>query len=205
MVWNNQVNFEHYFTKRPKSKFIIKKINTIIRGVGLAFFTGSGVFSKDKIDFGTLLLVNNCIIEKNWLVLDLGCGYGSVGITIAKVILNSKVTLIDINERSVMLSRKNAKLNGVDVEVIQGDSYDAVKERKFNTILLNPPQTAGKEICMQMIEKAKDHLFPKGLFQLVARHNKGGKQFEKKMKEVFGNVKTIVKKGGYRVYVSELT
>ena len=74
---------------------------------------------------------------------------------------------------------------------------------KFDTILVNPPQTAGKDICFQIIDEAKNHLNNNGLLQLVARHNKGGSVLEKHMKEIFGNVEQIVKGSGYRVYISK--
>lgn len=204
MVRNNQVGFEHYFTAKPQSPLKLRKISAVMRGIGLEFFTGSGIFSPDKIDFGTALLANNCIIKEEWKVLDLGCGYGAVGIAIAKAHPSCKLTLIDINERAVMLAKKNAKTNYAEVEVIQGNMYEPVAGRKFDAILLNPPQTAGKKICEQMILEGKNHLVGDGLFQLVARHNKGGSRFEKYMKEVYGNAETIAKKGGYRVYVSKM-
>lgn len=204
MVRNNKVGFEHYFVEKPKSELRLRKISALLRGIGLEFYTGAAVFSPDKIDFGTALLVNNCIVKEEWTILDLGCGYGAVGITIAKAHPSCKVTMTDINERAVFLAKKNAKLNNVEVEVLQGNSYLPLVERKFNTILLNPPQTAGKKICLEMISEGKKHLVEDGLFQLVARHNKGGSGFEKYMKEIYGNAETIVKKGGYRVYVSKM-
>jgi 16S rRNA (guanine1207-N2)-methyltransferase len=73
----------------------------------------------------------------------------------------------------------------------------------FDTILLNPPQTAGKKLCFELIEESKAHLKKDGLLQLVARHNKGGKDLSKKMLEVFGNVEPTAKEAGFRVYVSK--
>jgi 16S rRNA G1207 methylase RsmC len=92
--------------------------------------------------------------------------------------------------------------NVTNAQVMQGDIFSAIQER-FNTILLNPPQSAGKDICFRMIEESHEYLDNNGFLQLVARHNKGGRQLEKKMQEIFGNVKQIAKKGGYRVYVSQ--
>jgi 16S rRNA G1207 methylase RsmC len=88
-----------------------------------------------------------------------------------------------------------------NVEVRNGNMYDAINE-KFDVILLNPPQTAGKDVCFEMIEKAKHYLVKNGSLQIVARHNKGGKTLMQKMKEVFNNVETLAKKSGYRVYIS---
>ena len=136
--------------------------------------------------------------------MDLGCGYGPIGISLAKALPQSKVLMADINERAVRLARDNIRLNNIEnASAIKSNLYDKI-EGKFNTIIANPPQFAGRDICYEIIEKAKDHLEKDGLLQLVARHNKGGKQLEKKMNEVFGNAKDITKKAGYRVYASRL-
>ncbi len=190
----------HYYTKQPTSTYKEYTIQARLRGTELTFFTGSGVFSPKRIDLGTQLLANKAIIQKNWSVLDLGCGYGAVGISIAKAI-PIQLTMTDINQRAVRLAKKNAKQHKITATIVHGDAYEAVTQQ-FDTILLNPPQTAGKQICLALIEKGKKHLKPNGLFQLVARHQKGGKTFEEKLKEVFGNVKTIAKQSGYRIYVS---
>ena len=134
--------------------------------------------------------------------MDLGCGYGIIGLVLLKSNPTLKLTFSDINERAIQLTKKNLKLHNLKAEAIQSDKFENIKE-KYNTILLNPPQTAGKELCFKMIEESKEHLLDKGLLQIVARHNKGGKELSKKMKEVFGNVKETAKGSGYRIYVSE--
>jgi 16S rRNA (guanine1207-N2)-methyltransferase len=108
----------------------------------------------------------------------------------------------DVNKRAVKLAKMNLRLNKVDCKVFQSDMYSKV-DSKFDTIIINPPQKAGKEICFSMITLAKDYLKPKGLLQIVARHQKGGKVLMGKMEEVFGNVSTVSRKSGYRVYLSE--
>jgi len=191
---------EHYFTKKPTSKIREQVIKAILRGDEYTFYTASSMFSPSKIDLGTRVLIEHAQVEPGSSVLDLGCGYGPVGIVFAKI---AKVTMTDVNERATKYARKNVQTNDVNAEIISGDMYDAVKS-KFDVILLNPPQTAGKKICNAMIEQAPQHLKKNGSLQLVARHQKGGKQFELKMKEVFGNVETIGKKSGYRVYLSRV-
>jgi len=190
----------HYFSEKQESELKLKKIRTILRNREFEFYSGSGVFSKNKIDNGTALLINKCIIKPKWHILDLGCGYGAVGI-ILKKLFDIKVDMIDINQRALQLTKKNAKLHNVEVNVFQSDLYSKIKE-KYDSIIVNPPYVAGRKICFQIIEEAPEHLKKNGLFQLVARHNKGGKRLSEKMKEVFGNVETIAKKGGFRVYVS---
>ena len=191
---------EHYFSKEPVSSFNLRKVKFIINHMEDEFYTGAGIFSNNKLDFGTRVLIENMKIKEEDDVLDLGCGLGVVGRIVANV-TKGKVILVDINKRAVKLSKMNTK--GLkNVEVFQGDQYEAVEEKKFDVILLNPPQTAGKKVCLAMIQKAIDHLKKGGSLQMVARHNKGGETLSKYMIEIFGNMETLVREGGYRVYMS---
>ncbi|MBT3463914.1 class I SAM-dependent methyltransferase [archaeon] len=192
----------HYFSKKQDTEFIIKKIEVNVAGLTFELLSSSGVFSKDELDKGSKILIENSIIEDGWEVLDLGCGYGVVGISIKKMYPTTNVLMSDINQRAVSLSKKNIRLHQLkDIKAKDSDNFEKIDE-KFDTILLNPPQTAGKDICFKMIEDSFDHIKSDGLLQLVARHNKGGKTLSKKMMGVFGNAKDIVIKSGYRVYVS---
>ena len=193
---------EHYYSEQQKSLINIKKIKQKIRGIGFEFYTASGVFSKEKVDNGTIVLAENMLIPKNSNVLDIGCGIGILGIVAAKL-FNANVVMSDINKRAVMLARRNIELNNVKADIHQGNLYEKINKNNFDVILSNPPQTAGKEICFKLIEQSKNYLKTGGILQLVARHNKGGKTLSKKMEEVFGNVKVIAKKAGYWVYLSE--
>ena len=193
----------HYYSTIQTTEFNPSKIKARLRTKEFEFYTASGVFSIKRIDKGTELLINKCIIEKDWEVLDLGCGYGPVGIVIAKT-TNADVTLVDVNKRAIKLSKMNSKLNEVKITLKSGNLYAPIKDKKFDTILTNPPYSAGRKICYQIIEEAKDHLKKNGLLQLVARHKKGGKTLSNKMEEVFGNVEELAKGAGYRIYVSKL-
>jgi len=194
----------HYYSEQQTSRFIPKKINARLMGVSFEFYTSSGVFSKKKIDKGTVLLANEMIVKKDAFVLDIGTGIGVLGITAAKLFPETTVLMTDVNKRAVKLADMNLELNLIaNAEARNSNLYGNIKE-KFDVILTNPPQTAGKDICFKIIEGAKEHLNKNGLLELVARHNKGGKELEKKMNAVFGNVKEIAKKGGYRIYVSKL-
>jgi len=195
---------EHYFTKYPKSELKIKLIKEILRKNEIKFYTASGLFSADKIDKGTKLLINKSLIKDNDTILDLGCGCGIVGIALKLSFPEIKVTFSDINERAVKITNINLKLHKLNEGVIQSDGFENIKE-KFNVILLNPPQSAGKKLCFELIEDSKKHLEKNGTLQIVARHNKGGKELSKKMLEVFENVKDIAKASGYRIYFSQNT
>ncbi len=194
----------YYYSKKQESPLNLKKIKCILRGKDLEFYTGSGVFSKNKVDSGTKLLAENAYVEDVWRVLDMGCGYGAVGITINKVFPDTEVLMVDINKRAVKLAKMNVKLNDAKAEAMQSDLYENIKE-KFNSIIANPPQRAGKEVCFKIIEDSKKYLVKDGLLQLVARHQKGGKELGKRMELVFGNIRETAKKSGYRVYVSRLS
>jgi len=190
----------HYYSEEQESEFRVIKIKDNIRSFDLEFFSAPGVFSKKKIDFGTKLLAENMIVSKGDLVLDMGAGYGVIGITATK--LGAKVTLREINKRACKLMEMNLKLNKVKAEIDQGNLYDGLKG-KFDAVVSNVPQTAGKKICFEIIEKSKTFLKKKGTLQIVVRHNKGGKILSEKMEEIFGNLKVLVKKRGYRVYLSQ--
>lgn len=194
---------EHYFAKRPRAPLKLKRIAGLLRRNRLQFLTAPGIFSKDRVDRGAALLADAAIIKPGWSVLDLGAGYGAIGLAVAKAFPSARVTLVDINERAVELCRMNAALNDVhNATALCSDAFANITEF-FDTILINPPQTAGRAICNRMIEESLNHLKQGGLFQLVARHRKGGATFEAKIKELFGNVRTVAKRGGYRVYVGQ--
>jgi len=191
----------HYYSEQQKSLLNLKKISQRIKGQEFEFYTASGIFSKERIDKGTLILAESMVVSKNQKVLDIGCGIGVLGIAASRL-FNADVVMSDINKRAVMLAKMNIKLSNINAEIYQGSLYEKIKDNDFDVVLSNPPQTAGKELCFELIEKSKKHLKHNGTLQLVARHNKGGKTLSEKMKEIFGNVKVIEKKSGYWVYLS---
>lgn len=194
---------EHYFTKIPSSKIRKYKFKVFIRGVELIIVSESGVFSAKKLDKGTEVLAKYMRIEENWKILDLGCGYGVLGIVAAKLAPRGYVVLTDINKRAVKLAKINIKLNNIkNAEVRWGDLYEPVKNETFDTVVSNPPISAGLKVCYKIIEKAPRHLVEGGLLQIVARHKKGGRRLMDKMIEVFGNCEIIAREAGYCIYVS---
>ncbi len=193
---------EHYFSEQQTSKGKKEHFKATLRGNELAFTTSPGVFSKEHIDTGSYILIEKSFIEDGWDVLDLGCGYGAVGIAIAKAYPEAKIVCSDVNERAVELTRENAKENGIEnITTLQSDGYMHITGT-FDTILLNPPQTAGRELCLRLIREAKEHLKTEGMLQIVARPNKGGKTLAAYMKEIFGNADVIGKGSGFAVYRS---
>lgn len=195
---------EHYFTKKPTSPLQMTLVSYLYKGYQLSFTCASGVFSAKRIDTATALLLKHAILVDGWDVLDIGCGNGIIGISIKKAYPNCHVTLSDINKRALYISRKNALLNEVSVKILESDVYNAIGNRVFATIITNPPHHAGRDIIYNIIDEAPAHLKANGMLQIVAWHNKGGKMLEKKMLKVFGNVNVLAKKGGIRVYCSEV-
>jgi 16S rRNA (guanine1207-N2)-methyltransferase len=194
---------DHYYSERPESELKIFRVNAKALDMDLELLSAAGIFSAKEADKASLLLIENAIIKDGWEVLDLGCGNGIIGIAISKA-YHAHVTMSDINERAIMISKRNVKSQRLDIKVIKSDSFDKI-EGIFDTVLLNPPQNAGRKVCEEMISSSFSHLKKGGLLQLVARHNKGGRQLSLFMQQVFGNVRDTVKEGGFRVYVSEVT
>jgi len=223
---------EHYFTKDPQTKFRVYRIKGNILDNELEFFTSNSVFSKTTFDEGSKLMVetffsnefvdntntktdnnsnklksNNKIDNSNsktYNLLDLGCAYGFVGISLKKNIQNINVDMIDINTRAVFVAKRNVILNNIKegTNVFSSDGFEKI-EKKYDFILFNPPQSAGNLICNNLINNSHEFLEKGGKFYVVSRHNKGGKSFKDLMKKVYNNVDTIEKKGKYAIYISE--
>jgi len=194
----------HYFTVHPKSKMQLRMIYTHFRGVQFQFLTASGVFSKKHVDLGTRLLIESMILPQGGYILDMGCGYGAVGIAAAVFNPNLHVVMVDINERAVRLARKNAKLNNVQKVIVKRSClYDSVKDFTFNCILSNPPVSAGIETVKAIITGAPEHMANNASFQIVLKSKIGGKRICDMMGSAFGNVDILARKSGYRVLISE--
>lgn len=192
---------EHYFTRRPRSRKRLGLIRCRLRDREFEFFTSSGVFSSRRIDNGSRLLIESMALPERGVVLDIGCGYGPVGIVAAKLWPGLEVWMTDVNERAVKLADKNALRNGVEnVVVKQGDLYEPVGERIFDEILSNPPISAGlARVVEPLVSGAWSHLVDEGSLQLVVQSNKGGRALASMMEGRFGGVEVIARGGGFRV------
>ena len=193
----------HYFSENPGGKDILFKIRVHVRGLKLEIYSAPGIFSHQKLDFGTRVLIENMIITDNSKVLDLGTGYGIVGIVYGLLSPSSSVTMVDINERAVKVAKLNVKTLGLkNCKVLKSNLFEKIPE-KFDNILVNPPISAGLKVCYKLIEESIEHLNKGGLFQLVARHKKGGRRLMEKIIELAGNCEVIAKSGGFWVYVAK--
>jgi len=191
---------EHYYTEEPKAKYIEHIIRARIKNFDLIFKSASGIFSATEIDSASKLLIEKAEIPTHSRILDLGCGYGMIGIVAAKSCPTCYVILTDINKRAVKLAKENILLNRVgNAEARQGDIYESVQDGKFDVILLNPPMAAGKDIVLRMIRGSPKYLNKEGSLQIVANKNKGGKILFDEMKKLFKEVKVLAKSGGFWV------
>jgi len=194
----------HYFAEHPKSKMRLGIIHTHLRGIHFEFLTASGVFSKKRVDLGTRLLIESMVLPQEGYVLDIGCGYGAVGIAAATFNPNLRVIMVDVNERAVRLARQNAEKNYVsNVEVRRGYLYEPVKDLVFSCVLSNPPVSAGMETVKAIISEAPEHMASKALFQMVVKSKIGGKRLLMVFEEAFGNIEVLARKSGYRVLMSK--
>ncbi len=189
----------HYYSPKQDSVLRITETKARLRGNELTFDTGSGVFSIGKVDRGSRLLVERCEVPETGDILDLGCGYGAVGIAVGKAFPELNLTFTDVNERAIFLLRNNLRKNEVKGKVIRGDGFAKVKG-KYDVILLNPPQSAGKKLCLKLMAEAKEFLKKGGSLQAVMRHKIGGKDMSEKTKPVYGNCSVVSIKSGYRIY-----
>lgn len=193
---------EHYFSENPESEIKERHFTETILGVSLNFTSVSGVFSfGTRLDKASVNLIKN-VSPSGSTLLDIGCGYGAIGLFIKALNPGLQVTMIDINNRALEYTRSNARQNKLQVEVLNSNLFESLSDRRFDIIVSNPPIAAGKELNRKLISDAHKHLSDKGSLWLVAFHNKGGSTLKDMMQSVFGNVKDIDKSGGIRVYQS---
>ena len=191
----------HYFTNEnlPSEE---KEYKCKIKDVDFTFITDNGVFSKSGLDFGTRTLLESLDMDRlTGDVLDFGCGYGPIGIFISKI-KKIKVDMLDINLRSIELSKKNSGLNKVDTNVFYSDIYENVT-KKYDFIISNPPIRVGNEILYKILFGAKKYLKNNGELWIVINKNQGAKTIMKKLEELY-EVDLITKNKGFYIIRSKV-
>ena len=190
---------DHYYTREPQSASRPVDCGYEYRGVSLTFRTDAGVFSKGEVDAGTDLLLNALPEEMSGDILDLGCGWGVIGITIAKKWPAARVTLADVNLRALELSRENAKKNRADVVCAESDGMAALMGQSFDAVVTNPPIRAGKQVIYRMFADAAKCLKPGGALYLVIRKQQGAESCMKYLRTLFREVERLDRDGGFWV------
>ena len=178
---------DHYYSRTQNVESDPKYWNTELRDIKLRFKTDNGVFSKKEVDFGTRLLVD--IFQMPDLsgdILDVGCGYGPIGLTIAKTWPERKLFMVDVNSRALQLAKDNADLNSLDnVLVKESDCLSSVMGQKFAVIMTNPPIRAGKKVIYTIYEQSYECLLPNGELWVVIQKKQGAPSTIEKLSELF--------------------
>lgn len=192
-----------YYAENPDSAHDIHELKVTLLGQSFTFFTDSGVFSKKMVDYGSQVLLNTLDFEKGKTLLDLGCGYGPLGISLAKV-QGVKPTMVDINNRAIDLAKQNGQKNGVEADIFQSNIYEKVNGT-FDYIISNPPIRAGKQVVHTIISESINYLKVGGNLTIVIQKKQGAPSAKAKMEEVFGNVEILKRDKGYYILRSEKT
>ncbi len=169
-----------------------------MRGFDLRFATQPGVFSSRGIDDGTRLLIEAMEVSPRAKVLDLGCGYGVIGIVAAKLATEGQVVLVDSDVRATRLADRNIALNFVpNATVILGDGvHDLAGKARFDVVVSNPPTHSGREVLDDFVEGAYRVLKARGRLYLVINRLLS---LKRKVGDVFGNVEVVSRSKGYVV------
>ncbi len=197
----------HYFTDNRHLAENRKDISFRFWCFNYTFTTDNGVFSKGGVDFGTQVLLNT-LLNKQELqddILDVGCGYGPIGIILKHTYPNANVEMVDVNPRAIELAKLNARANHVEVNIHESDVYAQVTKNNYTDIITNPPIRAGKKIIYEIFEKSFDHLRDGGTLWVVIRKQQGALSAVNKIKEIFGNCEIIHKEKGYFILKSKKT
>lgn len=186
-----------YYAENPDAAHDIYELRVELLGQKMTFLTDAGVFSKKIVDFGSQLLLKCLEVNQGETVLDVGCGYGPLGLSLAKA-YGVQATMVDINTRALDLARRNAEKNNAKATIFQSNIYEQV-EGHFDHVISNPPIRAGKQVVHEIIEKSKDFLEIGGDLTIVIQKKQGAPSAKSKMEDVFGNCEILKKDKGYYI------
>lgn len=195
---------EQYFTENPTVSHDERQISYNLEGVNLKLTTDAGVFSKSRVDYGSGVLIKQMLAQDlvAGKVLDLGCGYGPIGLFAAKKWPDREVEMVDVNERALALARKNAAANGASkVNIHASDRYSEVAG-EFAAIVTNPPIRAGKKVWTGILADSVNYLLPGGMLLVVIQKKQGEPSARKLMQETFGNCEILDRDKGYYILKS---
>lgn len=186
-----------YYAENPDAAHDIHELRVDLLGEKMTFLTDAGVFSKKMVDFGSQLLLKCLDVNQGETVLDVGCGYGPLGLSLVKV-YGVQATMVDINTRALDLAQRNAEKNNAKATIFQSNIYARVQGR-FDHVISNPPIRAGKQVVHEIIEKSKDFLEISGDLTIVIQKKQGAPSAKSKMEDVFGNCEILKKDKGYYI------
>lgn len=191
-----------YFTNNDNLKSERRIINFNYGASCFSFVSDNGVFSKDKIDYGSRLLIDTYLKNKKDIksFLDVGCGYGFISVLLSKI-LNINGVGVDINRRALKLAEENAKLNQVSVSFKESNIYEQV-EGNFDLIITNPPIRAGKKVVLEILNGAFNHLTNDGELWFVIRKDQGAKTIASKLEKTY-KVELKEKNKGFFIFMAK--
>lgn len=192
---------DHYFTERPRSASRPRELRFLYRGRVLYFHVDQGVFAAHGLDPGTALLIESMVVRPADRVLDLGCGWGPIGIAAARAAPEGHAVLTDVNHRAVQLSRRNLRRNGLtNAEVRSGPGFAPVAGERFDLIATNPPYHIGRPEILRLLDASPDHLSPGGRLLVVGKGSQGIKFYQEHLEAHWpGSVEVVARGSGYRV------
>lgn len=189
-----------YFSEQPTTESRPQQVHWELPDLAVDLWTDRGVFSRRGVDRGTDLLARVMQLPAQGKILDLGAGYGPLGIVAARRSPTAQVTLVEINERAAELARQNLALNQVsNAEVLVGEAPEVLGPRRFVAIVTNPPLRAGKQVVRRLLADAARRLEPGGTLWLVAQTKQGAKTLARDLAAWFGQVEVVARQGGFRV------
>jgi len=190
---------EHYYSRTQNVNSDPNYWNFTLKGNTIRFKTDNGVFSKREVDFGSRLLIETYTFPNlDGDILDVGCGYGPIGLSIAKEAPDRMVHMVDVNLRAIELAQENARQNGVEnIQIYESDRLLGVKGEKFAAILTNPPIRAGKKVVHDILEQSYERLAVNGELWVVIQKKQGAPSAIAKLEAFFKEVNVVEKKKGY--------
>lgn len=195
----------HYYSQEPTTEHDFEQWSFELKGKNFQFVTDSGVFSRETVDFGSRVLIDTFNWEElpaDGKILDVGCGYGPIGLAIAFA-SQRFVEMVDINSRAVELAQGNTNRNGIkQVDIHQSNIYEAVHEETYAAIVSNPPIRAGKKVVHEILTEAYPRLKSGGTLTIVIQKKQGAPSAKSKMAETFGNAEIVHKEKGYYIIKS---
>ena len=199
----NQEKNQMYFAVDPNAKHDERLVDYHVDGIDLKFTTDAGVFSKLRIDYGSGVLIKTMekISFPDDNILDVGTGYGPIGLFAAKFWPNQEVDMIDVNERALNLAKRNADFNQIEnVNIYSSNVYENIpKDKKYGLILTNPPIRAGKKVVDEILTGAFDHLVTGGSILAVIQKKQGAPSARKLREETYGNCEILARDKGYYI------
>lgn len=190
----------HYYSENPETAHDLHQWSFELAGKNFQFVTDSGVFSRGTVDYGSRVLIEHFEVEDlpDGTLLDVGCGYGPIGLALAHQTQRS-VEMIDVNNRAVELAQENAKRNGIEADIHQSNIYETLHQETYAAIISNPPIRAGKKVVHQILIEAEPLLKVGGSLTIVIQKKQGAPSAKSRMEEVFGNAEIVAKDKGYYI------